>query len=157
MSGYKVKINTDSYKCLPCSKKQWQNGTMNDMMLAINGWHTTERNLQQVRWRLEMFAGNGDTEDKYIEYDSENSKFLGKYGEWRNKRCNTLRYYDRLCGVCRIQDITGYGWKQGYFDIDIIINELMEKGSVKIPFSYLYDTRQYYNGMDGCYMEITKA
>lgn len=37
MARYRVKINTDSYKCKRCSKKNWEPGTMNDYMLAING------------------------------------------------------------------------------------------------------------------------
>lgn len=37
MARYRFKINTDSYKCKRCSKKNWEPGTMNDYMLAIYG------------------------------------------------------------------------------------------------------------------------
>lgn len=35
--------------------------------------------------------------------------------------------------------------------------KLKKEGTVKIPFSWLYDIRQYDNAMNGCYMEITKV
>lgn len=49
-----------------------------------------------------------------------------------------------------------YGFMQGYFDIDKVLDLLKKEGSVKVPFSWLYDIRQYDKCMDGCYMEITK-
>lgn len=54
MARYQAVINTDGYKLMPCSKKNWEAGTVNDFMLAINGWKSTERSLQEVRWRIEM-------------------------------------------------------------------------------------------------------
>lgn len=52
--------------------------------------------------------------------------------------------------------LSGYGFMQGYFDIDKVLDLLKKEGSVKVPFSWLYDIRQYDKCMDGCYMEITK-
>lgn len=49
-----------------------------------------------------------------------------------------------------------YGFKQGYFDRDKVIAELEEKGIVRIPFSWVYDVRQYDKHFDGCFMEISK-
>ena len=54
MARYQAIINTDDYKLMPCSKKNWEAGTINDFILAINGWKSTERSLQEVRWRIEM-------------------------------------------------------------------------------------------------------
>lgn len=45
---------------------------------------------------------------------------------------------------------------QGYFDIDEIMGKLKDERTVKVPFKWLYDIRQYDKCMDGCYMEITK-
>lgn len=36
------------------------------------------------------------------------------------------------------------------------MEKLKKEGTVKVPFSYLYDVRHYDNTMNGCYMEITK-
>lgn len=46
---------------------------------------------------------------------------------------------------------------QGYFDIDDVLEKLKKEGTVRIPFSWLYDIRQYDKAMDGCYMKITKT
>ena len=48
MARYQAVINTDGYKLMPCSKKNWEAGTVNDFMLAINGWKSTERSLQEM-------------------------------------------------------------------------------------------------------------
>lgn len=34
MAKYKVTINTDSYKCAKCSKKNWEPGTRNDYIFV---------------------------------------------------------------------------------------------------------------------------
>ena len=49
MARYRVKINTDSYKCKRCSKKNWEPGTMNDYMLAINGITRTIYTKRELR------------------------------------------------------------------------------------------------------------
>lgn len=46
---------------------------------------------------------------------------------------------------------------QGYFDIDKVLEKLKTEGTVKVPFKWLYDIRQYDKAMDGCYMEIVKC
>lgn len=153
MARYKVVINTDAYVCKSCSKKNWEPGTMNDFMIAINGWHSTERSIKEVIWRLKMFAGYGWNNE---EWDNENNCLRADYQKWKAKKCNTITYLDRLCGFERTREITVYGFAQGYLDISRVIQELKENGVAKIPFSVLYDPRQYYRGMNGCYMEITK-
>ena len=45
---------------------------------------------------------------------------------------------------------------QGYFPVGDYLQKLKEAGSIKVPFSALYDIRQYDKHMNGCYMEITK-
>ena len=37
-----------------------------------------------------------------------------------------------------------------------IMEKLKDERTVKVPFKWLYDIRQYDKCMDGCYMEITK-
>lgn len=157
MAKYKVTINTDAYKCRACSKKDWEPGTMNDYMIALNGWNTTENSLREVMWRLEMFHGNDFVNSEWTANPRTETGLSDRYTKWRNKRCNTVTYFDRLCGFKRRQRPSGYGFMQGYFSIEETIQKLKKDGTVKIPFSYLYDTRQYYKGMNGCYMEITKV
>ena len=41
MAKYQMVINTDAYVCERCSKKNWEPGTKNDYMLAINGIRRT--------------------------------------------------------------------------------------------------------------------
>lgn len=153
MARYKVIINTDSYKKRRCSKKNWEPGTMNDYMEAINGWHTTEHSLREVMWRLQMFQGQGFP---ISEYDTEKDELSERYRKWESKKCNTITYLDKLCGFERKQFLTGYDFTQGYFSIGNMIEKLKKEGVVRIPFSYLYDMRQYCKNMNGCYMEITK-
>ena len=58
MARYKMTINTDTYKCGRCSKKNWEAGTRNDYMIAINGITRTLYNMREVMWQLELFHGN---------------------------------------------------------------------------------------------------
>lgn len=153
MERYKVTINTDAYKRRACSKKNWEPGTMNDYMNVINGWHTTEYSIKQVVWRIGMFPGCG-----YLSgWNKERTDYTEQYKKWRNRRCNQITYFDRICGFERTQEIRGYGFTQGYFNVDDTIKELKKNGVIRIPFKWLYDMRQYYKGMDGCYMEIVKV
>ena len=50
-------INTDTYKCKRCSKKNWEPGTLNDYMIAINGITKTLYNMREVMWQLKLFQG----------------------------------------------------------------------------------------------------
>lgn len=150
---YKVTINTDAYVCHKCSKQNWEPGTMNDFMIAFNGWHTTERSLREVYWRLMMFRGNDWVSD---EWDEQKGSMSDRYEMWLNKKCNWVHFTDRLCKKERMHRPCGYGFMQGYFDDKKAIEELKKNGSVIIPFSALYDIRQYYKGQNGCYMKIEK-
>lgn len=155
---YKVVINTDAYECQKCSKKHWEPGTINDYMLTINGWHTVEYSLQQVIWRIMMLRGDEWPSDEWCDNPNTATGLSDRYTRWRNKRCNTVKFYDRLCEISRQQMPSVYGWAQGYLDIDKAIEELRETGKVRINFSDCYDIRQSnYKKVTGCYMEITKA
>lgn len=158
MARYRVKINTDSYKCKRCSKKNWEPGTMNDYMLAINGITRTIYAKRELIWQLELFRGESFLTGLLSEYDRDsegNLRLSDRYAEFLKK--NRIKYYDRLCGFEREQYLSGYGFMQGYFDIDKVLEQLKKEGFAKVLFSWLYDTRQYDKCMDGCYMEITKV
>lgn len=45
MARYKMIINTDTYKCKRCSKKNWEPGTLNDLLYKEQDSLKTE--LQQ--------------------------------------------------------------------------------------------------------------
>ena len=127
---------------------------MNDFMIALNGWHTTERSLREVYWRIMMFHGIDWLQD---EWDEEKGSMSESYLAWLNKSRNRIYYTDRLCGIERMHRPSGYGFMQGYLNADACIEELKKNGSVTIPFSRLYDIRQYYKGQDGCFMKIEKV
>lgn len=84
----------------------------------------------------------------------ENYGLSDRYIKFLKK--NTIKYHDRLCNLNRQQYLSGYGWMQGYFSIGEVMEKLKKEGTVKVPFSWLYDIRQYDKAMNGCYMEITK-
>ena len=158
---YRVTVNTEKYVCGRCSKKNWEAGTRNDYMLAINGRTFCENNLREVCWLLDMFQG---ITHNHSEWTPENSEKVGKYGDyygmsdrfykWLHKKAHKVKYHDRLCGFDRTQWLSGYGFMQGYFDKRKYLAELKENGVVKVPFKALYDLRQYDKAMNGCYMEI---
>lgn len=155
MPKYKVTINTDKYICGKCSKKNWEPGTRNDYMLAINGLTRTLNNMREVMWQIELFRGNSFLISEYDENNKEENYHLSdRYVKFLEK--NTITYLDRLCGFERTHYLSGYGWMQGYFDINKPLTELKEKGITQIPFKWLYDVRQYDSAMNGCYMEIKK-
>ena len=152
MARYKMTINTDTYKCGRCSKRNWEPGTRNDYMIAINGITRTLYSMREVMWQLELFRGNHFLHSEWVE---EKGDWSDKYLKFVQK--NLIKYYDKLCGFEREQYLSGYGWTQGYFNIDEVLEELKTEGNVKVPFKWLYDIRQYDKAMDGCYMEITKV
>ena len=47
MAVYKMMIHTGAYKPKRCSKKNWEPGTQNDYMAAINGITRSLRYLQR--------------------------------------------------------------------------------------------------------------
>ena len=161
---YRVTINTNSYKLGRCSKKNWEAGTRNDYMVAINGRSFCENSLREIGWLLDMFQG---ITHNNLEWTPENSEKVGKYGpyfgmsdrfyRWLHKKGHVVKYQDRLCGFSRKQWLSGYGFCQGYFDKQKYIDELKKKGVVRVPFKVLYDLRQYDSAMNGCYMEISRA
>lgn len=156
MARYKMRINTDAYKCSECSKKNWEPGTRNDYMIAINGITRTLYNMREVMWQLELFRGNSFLSTEYDDNNKEENYGLSdRYVKFLKK--NTIKYHDRLCGFDRTQYLSGYGFMQGYFDIKEILETLKAEGVVKIPFAWLYDIRQYDKALDGCYMEIVKV
>lgn len=156
MAKYIVTINTDEYKCGKCSAKNWEPGTRNDYMIAINGITRTLHSMREIMWQLELFHGNSFVMSEYDESSkAENHHLSDRYMKFLKK--NTIKYFDRLCGFEREQYLSGYGYMQGYFSISKVMDELKAKGRVKIPFKWLYDLRQYDRAMNGCYMEITKA
>ena len=106
-------------------------------------------------WQLELFHGNSFLISEYSDDNPEENYGLSdRYTKFLQK--NTITYYDRLCGFERKQYLSGYGWMQGYFSIDEVIEKLKTDGIVKVPFTWLYDIRQYDKAMNGCYMEIRK-
>ena len=50
MARYKMVINTDKYICDKCSRKNWEPGTRNDYMIAINGVTRTLYSMREVIW-----------------------------------------------------------------------------------------------------------
>lgn len=158
---YRITINTDSYKCSKCSKDNWEPGTRNDYMLAINERTFTENSLKEVGWLLDMFQGNTFN---IGEWTPENSDKVGKYGEyygmsekyykWLHKKGHIVKYYDNICNLNRQQWLSGYGFCQGYLDKRKHFEELKKSGITKVFFKELYDVRQYDKNLNGCYMEI---
>lgn len=155
MAKYKMTINTETYECGKCSRKNWEPGTRNDYMITINGITRILRNMREVMWQIELFRGNSFLSSEYDDNNpEENNGLSDRYIKFLKK--NTIRYQDRLCGCERQQYLSGYGWMQGYFDIDKVLKELKKEKVVRIPFAWLYDIRQCDKAMNGCYMEITK-
>lgn len=148
---YKVSINTDSYKERRCSERNWEPGTMNDFMHAINGWSVRESNLRELKWRLHYIAGHVP-----CSIDGETRPI---YQEWENKhkKKNYVKYNDRMCGFERTDQVKMYGFAQGYVNIGAVIEKVKKEGSVRIYFKDFYDMRQYVRNMDGCYVEVTKV
>lgn len=149
---YKVIINTDSYKKMKCSKNTWEKGTINNFMEAINGWSSIEKDIQEVKWRIETFAHNSIDDN----WDDKKKDYIEKYKLWKSKSENKLIYLDVLCGFKRTAAIEVYGFAQGYFNEENVLKELEEKGETKILFEWCYDARIYLKNYDGCYIEITK-
>ena len=149
--AYKVIINTTKYKDRRCSQKNWEPGTMNDFMHAINGWSIRENNLQELKWRINYIAGCGAC--------GVNEDTWCKYQEWVEKyqKKNYIEFMDNLCGFKRKEQVKVYGFAQGYFNVEKVIEEVKKTGKAKIPFSWFYDSRQYLRNMDGCFVEILKV
>ena len=98
MAHYKMTINTDTYKCGRYSKKNWEPGTRNDYMIAINGITRTLYSMREVVWQLELFKGNRFLHSEWVE---EKGDWSDKYLKFVQK--NLIKYYDKLCGFEREQ------------------------------------------------------
>lgn len=111
--------------------------------------------MREVMWQLKLFQGCSFLSSEWSEDNpKENFSLSDRYIKFLKK--NTIKYHDRLCNLDRQHYLSGYGFMQGYFDIDEIMGKLKDERTVKVPFKWLYDIRQYDKCMDGCYMEITK-
>ena len=148
---YKVTISTAAYKHRRCSVKNWEPGTVNDFMEALDGWKITEPNLQNLEWRVLMFEGR-------MPHIYEGDPQWEDYKRWKNQPCNRIHYRDKLCELDRTEEVCPPGWKQGTgIRFDAVKQALREDGYIKIPFSVVYDARQYDKHMNGCFMEIKKV
>lgn len=159
MARYKVTIDTTNYVHQKCSVKNWEPGTVNDFMYALNGWHTTEYSLKAVKWRLELFHNREWLPEEWENNPDTPTGLSVSYTKWLNRKCNTIRYYDRLCGIYRTHRPSGYGFCQGYLPIDELVEKLKQEGEITIPFSSLYDIRQLSknSSLRQCYMTIVKV
>ena len=101
---YKVTISTKAYKPMRATKQNWEPGTTNDHVQALDGFQCMEMTLTEVGWRLEMFAGT----KPWDVYDTP------YYKAWLYQGYNTLTYHDRLCDIDRTTEICPPGFKQGY-------------------------------------------
>ena len=69
--SYKVTFHTDAYKPHRASKKNWEPGTRNDEMKALDGRSYVEKTVPELRWRIHMVCGNwpydltDDTREEY--------------------------------------------------------------------------------------------
>ncbi len=57
MNEYIITINTNAYKSMRTSKKNWERGTINDFMEALNCYKVTERSINAVEGRRECSQG----------------------------------------------------------------------------------------------------
>lgn len=108
---------------------------MNDYMLAINGITRTIYTKRELIWQLELFRGESFLTGLLSEYDRDsegNLRLSDRYAEFLKK--NRIKYYDRLCGFEREQYLSGYGFMQGYFDIDKVLEQLKKEGFAKVLF-----------------------
>lgn len=151
MAVYKMMIHTGAYKPKRCSKKNWEPGTQNDYMAAINGITRSLHSMREVMWQLKLFRGNSFLDSEYSE---ENHGLSDKYLKFLED--NKITYFDHLCSFERTQYLSGYGFMQGDLRVSVVLETLKREGSVTVPFSSLYDARQYDKHMDGCYMKITR-
>ena len=150
MSRYIITINTDAYKPLKATEKDWERGTINDFMEALKGYKVTETSLRGVRKRVNVFLGR---------WGSESDGSLEEHFAWLDdpKTKVRIKFYDSMCGFERVEYVAPYGLKQGYIDIDNIMEALKTKGKVIIPFEETYDKRQVGAKLfKGCYMKIEK-
>lgn len=144
---YVISINTKAFRPFRCSKKNWEPGTINSIMQALDEWSAVERSEREVEWRINLFLTGSGLPHEGDEAD---------YQVWVNQPENTIPYMDEPCGVRRETKPECPGFHQGYCRVSRYLRELKENRQVRIPFSAAYDVRQYNKNLDGCYMFIRK-
>lgn len=150
--AYKVKIDTSAYKVMKCSQKNWEPGTLNDFMKAIDGWTIRENNLRELSWRISYLGGWAPHEGS-----GDNYPIYKAWLEKNDEKKNYVKFWDTICEFERRLPVAMYGFAQGYFDIDKKIAELKKNGVVRIYFKEYYDIRQFKKNMEGCFIEITRV
>lgn len=92
MARYKMIINTDTYKCKRCSKKNWEPGTLNDYMIAINGITKTlyDMPISATMVRIAMAKDNRKLWMSYV-----NPRLHKMYDELREELM-TVEFYKNL-------------------------------------------------------------
>jgi hypothetical protein len=127
---------------------------MNDFILSLKDWKSTERTLDEVQWRIDMFFNGLPYETQY----NKEWEHYNRFWKWFKQKKNTITYRDRLCEFDRTQEAKVYGIAQGYVCSKKKIKELKDNGSVKIGFDEAYDIRQRGSKVfKGCFMEIVKV
>lgn len=149
--GYRIEVDTSKYEKRRCSEKNWEPGTMNNYMEAINGWKKTEPSFIRLSWFLDFLCHGG----KNFELYGTNPNYTKWFDESANKLI--IRYYDELCGFERSQNLGPYGFAQGYINVGNLLEKIKKDGKAVLRFSSFYDARQYCKNMDGCYIRITKV
>ena len=151
---YRVTINTDNFKGLSYSKRNWERGQINDFMHAINGWEAIENDIVELGWRLGFFLSGKSPSERYDKRHENHVKAL----LWDESPNNSVTYHVRALGEQRISQVQAWGIAQGYISPAKIMDKLHSKGEAIIDFSEAYDTRQ--NGrkvFKGAYMKIEKV
>ena len=82
--SYKVTFHTEAYKSHRASKKNWELGTQNDHIKALNGLPFVEETKEELSWRLLMAGGNTP-----YELTPESTV---RYEAWRNNPRNTIKF-----------------------------------------------------------------
>lgn len=140
---YKISIDTSCYKPRRATAHNWEPGTLNDFMAAINGWTCEEPDEESVRWRLEFFL-------QKTTYRNEDPKWC----QWFDASHNDIKFHDHLCDADRVMPVQVYGFALGYTNIDKWMEKLREEGIIKVPFSAAYDARQNIRSFNKCYLII---
>ena len=146
--SYKVTFHTEAYKSHRASKKNWELGTQNDHIKALNGLSFVEETKEELSWRLLMAGGNTP-----YELTPESAVC---YEAWRNNPRNTIKFQDKLCDMERTIYPSVPGFTQGYVNVDAVIQKVEKAGTAKVEFRQFYDLRQYDPHMNGCYIQIEK-
>ena len=146
--SYKVTFPTEAYKSHRASKMNWELGTQNDHIKALNGLSFVEETKEELSWRLLMAGGNTP-----YELTPESTV---RYEAWRNNPRNTIKFQDKLCDMERTIYPSVPGFTQGYVNVDAVIQKVEKAGTAKVEFRQFYDLRQYDPHMNGCYIQIEK-